>query len=175
MVVLVSKMKEIVLRSRWLSVLSVVGMLWTGGVFAAEKEGGSEIELMTRAVKALESSGNQKEADVLKRGVNARQIRQLGNLGNLTAADYELLKAAPTRAAEKSAIEAAVSALKKGGSDEDAVALQTLLDQQTNKSSRSSGKRAASSGDIARLEAKVNQIKRQLAAVEAELAKLKGE
>ena len=175
MVVCVSKMKQIVLNGRLLAVLSVVGMLWTSGLVVAENEGGSEIELMTRAVKALESSGNQKEADVLKRGVNARQIRQLGNLGNLTPADYELLKAAPTRAAEKSAIEAAVSALKKSGSDEDAVALQTLLDQQTKKSSGSSGKRAASSSDIARLEAKVNQIKRQLAAVEAELAKLKGE
>lgn len=135
----------------------------------------SEIDLMIGAITALESTGNQPMADVLKRAVNARQIRQLGNLGNLTAADYELLKSAPTRSKETAALEAAVASLKATRKADEAAPLIQLLKQRETKASTGRSRTASvvRSGEVARLEAKVDRIRRMLEEVEAELASLK--
>ena len=135
----------------------------------------TEIDLLIEAVRALEGARNPSKADILKKGINARQIRKLGNLGNLTTADYEVLKAAPTASKEKEALKIAIAELKRDGKADAASAIQALLDKQGARPTRATQSKGKQTGDIARLESKVERIRKLLAEVEAELAKLKAQ
>lgn len=152
--------------------LSSVGLRGAEADVPAQK---SEIDLMIEAVKALEAARNPSMAEVLKRGINARQIRKLGNLGNLTAADYEVLKAAPTASKEQEALKIAVTELKRDGKGESATALQTLLNKRAAKKTTATSSKSRQASDIARLESKIDRIQKMLTEVESELAKLKAQ
>jgi len=141
---------------------------------ADSDEKGTEIDLMTKAVKILAGARDSRMANIVKRAINACQIRQLGNLGKLTAADDAILKEAPTVSSEKEALTAAVAEYKRDGQDDAANALQALLDQRAKKVSAPGASGSKRANDIKRLEAKVDRIRKQLAEVESELARMKG-
>ena len=132
-----------------------------------------EVDLMIQAVEILEGARNPTMAGILKRAVNARQIRQLGNLGNLTASDYEILKAAPAVSKEKEALTVAVSEFKRDGQGKVAAALQAILDKRFKKAAPPVSAESKRSNDIARLEAKIVHIRKLLTEVESELARVK--
>lgn len=140
---------------------------------ADSDEKATEIDLMTKAVEILEGARNPRMANIVKKAINARQIRQLGNLGKLTAADYAILKEAPTVSSEKKALTTAVAEYKRDGQDDAANALQALLDQRARKVSSPVASGSNRANDIKRLEAKIDRIRKQLAEVESELARMK--
>ncbi len=161
-----------------------LGLSSLGTLSAAEAKqdpAQAQLALMERAAVSLEQAGKDQEAATLWRSVKARRLRLGGSLGNLSVADYDLLKQAPTVEAELKALRAALVSFREADNSEDSAALKRWLDERTEKAAgRAASLQARQKASqhqerLKRLEAKVERLRRMLNEVESELAQLRGQ